>query len=47
MSPGEAAEWAALLDQAEVCIAAGMAPSEYKLLTDDEREAFVVILNRR
>lgn len=40
-------DWEALIDKAEVCIATGMQPSEYDQLTDDEREAFVEVVNRR
>lgn len=43
----EAEELEAALDMAEVCIAAGLQPSEYKALTDDERNAFVEVLNRK
>lgn len=43
----EDAGWAEVLDKAEVCIAAGLQPSEYDRLTDLEREAFVTVINRR
>lgn len=43
----EAEEQEAALDKAELCIAAGMQPSEYDRLTDLERDAFVEVLNRR
>ena len=43
----DAAEWAAVLDKAEVCIATGIQPSEYDALTDLEREAFVEVVNRQ
>ncbi len=36
----------ALEDKAEFCLVTGVAPSEYDLLTDDEREAFIRIANR-
>lgn len=36
----------ALEDKAEFCLVTGVAPSEYDLLTDDEREAFVRTANR-
>lgn len=39
--------WEALIDKAEVCIATGMQPSEYDRLTDDERDAFVTVINRK
>ena len=34
------------LEKAELCIAAGIQPSEYDRLTDEEREAFVEVINR-
>lgn len=45
--PLEEAEYDAALDKAEVCIAAGLQPSEYDNLSDLERDAFVEVLNRR
>lgn len=39
--------WDDLIDKAEVCIATGMQPSEYDALTDDERAAFVEVINRK
>lgn len=36
----------AALDKAELCIAAGLDPSEYDGLSDIEREAFVDVINR-
>lgn len=43
----EGEEWEAALDKAEVCLAAGLQPSEYDLLTNLEREAFIEVLTRR
>lgn len=34
-------------EKAEFCLATGVQPSEYDNLTDDEREAFVRIVNAR
>lgn len=34
-------------DKARLCILGGLQPSEYDLLTDLEREAFVEVLNAR
>lgn len=35
----------ALEDKARFCLITGIAPSEYDLLTDDERETFVRVAN--
>lgn len=32
-------------DKAEFCLATGVQPSEYDDLTDDEREAFIIVAN--
>lgn len=34
-------------EKAEFCLATGVQPSEYDNLTDDEREAFIAIVNKR
>ncbi len=42
-----AEEYAEALEaKAEFCLVTGVAPSEYDLLTDDEREAFIRTANR-
>lgn len=43
----EAAELDAAEDKAEFCLATGVPPSEYDLLSDVERDAFVRLVNRR
>lgn len=35
-----------LEDKAQFCLMTGVQPSEYDLLTDDERAAFVTVYNR-
>jgi hypothetical protein len=34
-------------EKAEFCIATGVQPSEYDQLTDDERAAFIAVVNER
>lgn len=34
-------------EKAEFCLATGVQPSEYDQLTDDERDAFIRLVNRQ
>lgn len=37
----------AAIDKAEFCLKLGLQPSEYDLLTDTERDAFIEVANRK